>query len=824
MGIIYNSATAGNFNTAAGPVAAGGSVAGLVDKFGGIAVCDGTKVTLSQSGGGSNNQFFGLVAVPGSDAELTTEQTVTIAANHANGINLGMASRSKPFASGQTRQMYFYAHFARNTQDGYRFVIGAQRANADQYTFVDDRDSTWVDPAKAYGYRFNTTGANPTTLVFQAYEVATGVVAKTVTYTTPTTAGTTDAVGRTIDPAEIAELETVGLCGLIHPVTNGQVAPGPTSYASYTVNSVSAVAPPAPVISLTSRAAGQNVVAVSGLTGGVGPFTYQWYAVSGSVNWTPAGGNAITGATTNTLTDTNGGRTAAGVYTFYRCVVTDSGGRTGTSNWLLVEGLRPALGAVPLQRPGLKNAGVGLLVIGDSISSSPDMKAGVLAALIAEGYINPIVSTVSVPGSSAGKEWRSDSTLQEALDLANPLCIDGVQQGPPTKKLLQHALDRLAALKAANPGRQWFVISALDTNDDQHVYPVSAGQYNTISAIDNILAAFGSEVVASQWGGVNWINTQVVTAPANLDVKIARQAAVIAHANGTTLWPGDTSRLYQSYLHRDDPTWYALNNGVLDQVHLTPAQVQVWGGVLAGVAMRGMLADPNPDTTPPTITAKTLAVNGVTLTLTTSENTTGTAGFTVRVAGVVREAAWVRTNATTLTATLTGAAYLGQAVTLSYNAADGDILDGYGNEVGDFSNAAVNNNSTVPVPVTPSGAVQIVRGPLLMTPTNAGPDGTCVCFTGDLFEQRFTLTDANGVPVSLPSGAVVSVLVTSATGEIISGPTAAVIKYADGGVIGYMLQATDTSTADVRRNLTARLTNGAEVHTFGPVVLAVRRR
>lgn len=120
--------------------------------------------------------------------------------------------------------------------------------------------------------------------------------------------------------------------------------------------------------------------------------------------------------------------------------------------------------------------------------------------------------------------------------------------------------------------------------------------------------------------------------------------------------------------------------------------------------------------------------------------------------------------------------------------------------------------------------VRIVRAPLKLTPQNAGPDGTVTCFVGDRFEQRLTLTDANGDPVEIPDGAAVSVLVTSPTGETISGPTTAAVKYADGGIIAYAIAEEDTETADVRVRLTARLSQGSDVHTFGPAILAVQRR
>jgi hypothetical protein len=110
------------------------------------------------------------------------------------------------------------------------------------------------------------------------------------------------------------------------------------------------------------------------------------------------------------------------------------------------------------------------------------------------------------------------------------------------------------------------------------------------------------------------------------------------------------------------------------------------------------------DTTPPTLSSLAVPSAGTTLTATLSESgcvpASGTGGFTLGGTGAT-VASWA-ISGTTLTLTLSGTVYQGQAVTLSYDdaTASDSIEDAAGNDLADISNAAVTNNSTQVAPVT----------------------------------------------------------------------------------------------------------------------------
>jgi len=166
--------------------------------------------------------------------------------------------------------------------------------------------------------------------------------------------------------------------------------------------------------------------------------------------------------------------------------------------------------------------------------------------------------------------------------------------------------------------------------------------------------------------------------------------------------------------------------------------------------------DSTEDTTPPTITGASLGANGVTLTITTSETTTGSAGFTVTVGGVTRSHTPSRTNSNTVTLTLSSAAYAGQLVTLAYAQAAGDILDTATtpNEIAAITSQAVTNNSTQTAPVTGGGTGTITY---LLRTGEGYPADTVYLTAGDTGpDLEYQVKDDAGNPVPLASDAVVN--------------------------------------------------------------------
>jgi hypothetical protein len=117
------------------------------------------------------------------------------------------------------------------------------------------------------------------------------------------------------------------------------------------------------------------------------------------------------------------------------------------------------------------------------------------------------------------------------------------------------------------------------------------------------------------------------------------------------------------------------------------------------------------DTTPPTLSSRTVPTGGVTLTATLSESgctpSSGTGGFTL--AGTVAAVTSWAISGTTLTLQLSARVYSWDTITLSYARASttDDIEDAAGNFLADFSNASVTNSSTQTTPL-PSGGFALI--------------------------------------------------------------------------------------------------------------------
>lgn len=87
---------------------------------------------------------------------------------------------------------------------------------------------------------------------------------------------------------------------------------------------IAALSATATFVSATDTSISVSVAAI----GGVSPLTYQWYR-STTANFTPGGGNILSGATSTSLTDSSS--LSAGVMYWYKCVVTDAASTTATT-------------------------------------------------------------------------------------------------------------------------------------------------------------------------------------------------------------------------------------------------------------------------------------------------------------------------------------------------------------------------------------------------------------------------------------------------------------------------------------------------------------
>jgi hypothetical protein len=158
----------------------------------------------------------------------------------------------------------------------------------------------------------------------------------------------------------------------------------------------------------------------------------------------------------------------------------------------------------------------------------------------------------------------------------------------------------------------------------------------------------------------------------------------------------------------DDPTKFIYmgdywHNRMLDQSGYVWAEIDFPTSSTISINPVGILqVSEVVDSTPPTLDAPEVAVDGTTITATLSESgctpTSGTEGFTLSGTNAT-VASWA-ISGTTLTITLSGTVLQGETVALSYNTVDGAIVDAADNALASFDDVAVTNNSTVVPEIT----------------------------------------------------------------------------------------------------------------------------
>jgi hypothetical protein len=216
--------------------------------------------------------------------------------------------------------------------------------------------------------------------------------------------------------------------------------------------------------------------------------------------------------------------------------------------------------------------------------------------------------------------------------------------------------------------------------------------------------------------------------------------------------------------------------------------------------------DGGADTTPPTLSARTVPSGGTTLTATLSESgcvpASGTGGFTLGgTAATV--ASWV-ISGTTLTLTLSGTVYQGETVTLTYARASttDDIADAATNYLADFSGAAVTNNSTQLAPLVAGTASFVSSGTagIVITATDATGGDTP-------YTYQWQRNSGGGAYGDISNGGGVSGATTLTITDDSATP---------GTLYGYRLVYTDDAATDVTSNaITAQVYTGGALSGGG---------
>lgn len=565
--------------------------------------------------------------------------------------------------------------------------------------------------AKGIHLQVEAANTNPTTLTVRLYAASATVTDDTLgalLYEFTGTAG--NGTGQVQDP-NLAYLDDVGAaapgnskCEIAVVSSNfginteGATAPsnGRIMALKMETDVAGGGAPPlaAAAPTITSRAVGSNVLA-SSVSGGTAPYTRQWHRVADPTDALDAT-NDIVGATAATLTDavtptvySPHGEAIAADLLWYGVVAADAAAGADTSDLTLVPNAF-TVPALPAAHRDIVTDGrkVILAFAGDSITAVPEIRQAVLTTLTGT-FLIPAAQLITtdaggvpasgyaggVPGSKLLDEW------QVALGVRKTV------------------VDAAEAKLALNPGALVVVPIMLGINDFQNynngaLEPTTAQLLAAMDALCDYIQVTRNHpdwaVVVNFMGWYQTLNTSFDVDMVRANAMRNFRAALLAHT-GAGKFQGETNNRYlgdfdyqiDSYLDR---------SLMADEVHDSATGNTQHGLRWAQALVRGPLRDV--DTVAPTILSAVLGTDGLTLTLTLDETTTGTAGFTVTVNGVTRAVTWVRTSGTVLTGTLASVAYLGAALTYSYVQAGGNILDTAGNELAAITNASVTNNST----------------------------------------------------------------------------------------------------------------------------------
>ena len=233
-------------------------------------------------------------------------------------------------------------------------------------------------------------------------------------------------------------------------------------------------------------------------TGGTPTYTYQWYR-STVANFTPGGGNILSGATSTTLADSTG--LSKNTPYFYKCVATDSVSATVTSNQVAGSLLASA---------------VAIGAIGDSITYGYGLSAGQ----------DPI--TQMAP-------YIAEMTTQKTVTFSNQ-AISGTQTSD-----WQSGSGNLTSAKSAFASAGvTYVLIMLGANDAASSNHVSAATYGTrLANIVSDLTGAGYKVVLNYPTYIPSGANSGATDEQSVALAESYQAQIDALTNGNTIFKGD---------------------------------------------------------------------------------------------------------------------------------------------------------------------------------------------------------------------------------------------------------------------------------------------
>lgn len=293
-----------------------------------------------------------------------------------------------------------------------------------------------------------------------------------------------------------------------------------------------------------------SVTLAASVTGGVAPYTYQWYRAN-AANFTPGSGNLLSGTTSATPTDST---LAAGTVYYYKVVVTDNAANSATS-------------AALMARTGTLPNTLQIVCFGDSIGKQPVFLTGDFPFYMSQylqtlgGFRSVRVLNCHISGSdtsTAATGWQPTATSSAAAG-------DNTNLSPLGGNYLTAAESYVAAQFPSGPV---YWITELGRNDALSNVSAATYQSNLSAIVANILAAnpnyhvilnapITSSAIASSWSD------------AKTDLVVSYQAAQAALVSGTSVLVGDTGQTYQwmsenfSTLYQSDGVHPVTNGAIL---------------------------------------------------------------------------------------------------------------------------------------------------------------------------------------------------------------------------------------------------------------------
>jgi lysophospholipase L1-like esterase len=510
------------------PVGAGGSVAGIIDHAGGILSVANGMLQLAQTD--AADYIFRGCYVPGSDASTDQSIAVRIPANPPTNFCFSALLRFRLLENGGRNSGYF-AGFNENHAGSPQIYIYWTGSIAQQTILLPPTAANWYDRSKSYLFTFQVAGTLPTILTLTIAEELSESVQYTATFT-----DSSNDLGYPLQSAGYAGINTAGINGF-----GG--GPFATNFIAVDLQTApAALVVPSPI--LVSRTSTTNTLRIEP-SGGTSPYSYQWHRKSKDFSYTPDNNTAISGATTQQITNS----VAAGELWMYKCVVTDKSGiaKVVTSDFLMVETLRSNRGALP--GVSARYDDLILLCIGDSLTTSGALATRQKQYLLGNGVSDIHVGNVGFQGvtfedflaTSDGHGLQATGSINPDSGQTYASEYGGSIPGNNARAKLFTIYD---ALVATHPGRPVIISLMLGMNDQLQGRTLSASLAAAKDLIDALVAR-GATVLVN---GITWAYTgHNGPSRANATSALQLRDELLALADGKNVFAGFTDYYYDLY-------------------------------------------------------------------------------------------------------------------------------------------------------------------------------------------------------------------------------------------------------------------------------------